>query len=740
MRPAPIAFNEPERLRAVAEYDVAADTLAKDLDRIALLAASVFQVPIAMVSFVERDRQIFLAKVGLDVCETGRDVSFCSHAIRGSEMFVVPDATLDPRFADNPLVTGPPHIRFYAGAPLTGARGQTMGTVCIVDDKPRAGFSDGDRILLAELAAAVLDKLELHRLDVARSASQARLTAAAAVSPDGVVCTDERGIITFWNAACETMLGHAAEEVMGRHIAVIAAPGTLDGAKTSIIGGGSDLLVGKTIELTAAHRDGSEFPVELSLTEWRDEGVTSFGCVIRDVTERRASEDHLFELAYFDALTGLPNRVVLQARLDALGNGTDPVCVLAIDLDGFKEVNDTLGHLVGDELLRSVAGRLSACTRPIDTVARMGGDEFVMLLPGIGDPVQAATIADRVIAAVAEAFVFEGQSVNVSASVGFAIHPTFGQETGDLISNADLALYQAKADGRHCRRMFVPALRERATQRRTQDFELRRAHERGEFELVYQPQVRLADGVLLGAEALLRWRHPTKGLLTPASFLANLAAGPLAPEVGHWVLERACEQAAHWRDGGAPDFRIGVNLFGAQFRTDNLCERVRLALAATSLPPEALELEITEDIILRHDDDMTGPLRDLKDLGIGIAFDDFGTGYASLSMLKLLPLTRLKLDQSFVRGMCSSNEDIAIVRAVLYLGGSFQLAVTAEGVETEAQRDMLLAEGCVEAQGYLFGRPMSAEDLSRQFGLPEVGAAPHEMRDGWTSAALVRRV
>ncbi|MCB8835839.1 bifunctional diguanylate cyclase/phosphodiesterase [Aurantimonas sp. VKM B-3413] len=720
MRPAPISIDEKERLNAVAEYQTGIESISADLDRIALLASSVFQVPMGLVSFVERNRQVFLAKVGLEACETDREISFCAHAIHGADIFVVLDASLDRRFDDNPLVIGAPHIRFYAGAPLTVRNGQTIGTLCIVDTQPRASFSDGDKVLLSELAAVVLDKLELHRMKVAREESHARFVAAAEASPDGILCTDGSGIITFWNTACELMFNRPSEEALGHPITIIMPSKSAEEPRLKVIGDGSELLVGRSIELTAARRDGAEFPIELTLTEWRDGALSSFGCIVRDVTERRANEERLFKLAHFDALTGLPNRAVLKARLDAIGKNSEAACVLSIDLDDFKEVNDTLGHLVGDALLNSVAGRLVACTRPIDTVARIGGDEFVMLLPGVGDPVQAAVVADRVIAAVAEVFVFEGQSVNVSASVGFAIHPTFGQDSGDLISNADLALYQAKAEGRHCRRMFMPALRDRAVQRRTQDFELRLAYERGEFELFYQPQVRLADGALLGAEALLRWRHPTLGMLAPASFLPTLDAGPLAASVGNWVLTKACEQGAHWRRHGAPAFRVGVNLFGAQFRTDSLSERVRSVLVATGLPPTALELEITENIILRHDGEMTVPLQELKELGVGIAFDDYGTGYASLSMLKSVPLTKLKLDQSFVRGMCTSAEDVAIVCAVLYLGRSFRLAVIAEGVENEAQRDILAHKGCQEAQGYLFGRPMSVEDFERRYALGSV--------------------
>jgi EAL domain-containing protein (putative c-di-GMP-specific phosphodiesterase class I) len=256
-----------------------------------------------------------------------------------------------------------------------------------------------------------------------------------------------------------------------------------------------------------------------------------------------------------------------------------------------------------------------------------------------------------------------------------------------------------------------------ANTRRAYQGELRRAYEQAEFELHYQPQVRLLDGALVGAEALLRWRHPRKGLIGPADFIAALEAGPLAAQVGDWVLQTACRQAAAWRIGGSADFRMGVNLFGAQFRTGDLAHRVRAALAEAELPAPGLELEITENILLRHDEEMIGPLRELHAEGVGIAFDDYGTGYGSLSMLKRYPLIRLKVDQSFVRGMCESPTDAAIVRAVLYLGRSFGLQVIAEGVETEEQSVRLRKKGCEEAQGYLFGRPMPAAEFAQSFSL-----------------------
>ena len=289
--------------------------------------------------------------------------------------------------------------------------------------------------------------------------------------------------------------------------------------------------------------------------------------------------------------------------------------------------------------------------------------------------------------------------------------------------NADLALYQAKAEGRQCQRLFTPALRQAADRARAYENELRRGFERQEFEIFYQPQVRLSDGAVVGAEALLRWRHPEHGLLSPAAFLPALELRPLSAQVGNWVLRTACAQASMWCSGGLQSFRMGVNLFGSQFRTGDLTSKVQAALADAGLPASDLELEITENIVLNQDEGVVRSLRELRDLGMGIAFDDYGTGYASLSMLKRYPITRLKIDQSFVAGMCASAEDAAIVRAVLSLARSFGLDTIAEGVETEEQAETLHKAGCEEAQGYLYGRPMSAEELSNRFALIKLPVA-----------------
>lgn len=434
--------------------------------------------------------------------------------------------------------------------------------------------------------------------------------------------------------------------------------------------------------------------------------------IARDLAERTANEGRLFQMAHRDALTGLGNRNVLQTHLTELIGTATPVALLMADLDGFKYINDTLGHSAGDDVLRDIAARVGTSVRAEDIVVRLGGDEFALLLPGVDDPDFAAQIAERVISGVSQPVLVDGQPVNVGVSVGVAFYPRDAAGVEELVSNADLALYAAKGAGRHCHRFYEPHLRAAARNKLSRDDELLRAIERGEFRLLYQPQVRLSDGAITGAEALLRWAHPDEGLLTPDAFLASLESGRLAAQVGRWVINTACQQAATWRAQGADGFRVSVNLFGAQFRSGSLAADVADALTHATLPPDGLELEITENIILRHEDEIVRPLRVLRSRGVGIAFDDYGTGYASLSLLKRYPLSRLKIDQSFVRAVCDSPADAAIMRAIITMARACGLDVIAEGVEKQAQADKLARDGCDQAQGYLFGRPMGASDFT----------------------------
>ncbi|TXN53300.1 EAL domain-containing protein [Methylobacterium sp. WL2] len=720
MRLPPILVAEDARIAALAEYDLVDSAPAPAFAQIVALAARLFQVPTAFVSLLDRDRQVFHAKVGLSLCETDREVAFCSHTVAQTDVLVILDATLDPRFHDNPLVTGPPHIRFYAGIPLQAPSGHAVGTLCLADTRPRNSFSDADRQILRQLADLTLDRLELRRLEVAQRASQSRFVQIASTSPDGIVCADATGHITFWNAAAERIFGYSAAEALGHAIDLIVPErmrGGHGGGLHRVAGGGKPRLLGKTVELPARHKDSTEFPIELSLSRWEEQGRAAFGAIVRDIRERRANEDRLFRLAHLDPLTELPNRAVLCERLTEIVTAGRAVSVLIFDLDGFKEINDSHGHATGDAALKAMAARLLACVRPIDTVSRLGGDEFVVLMPDIGDPLRAAEVADTIIAAVAEPFEHEGQTLRLGTSVGIAMAPAHGDSADDLLSCADLALYQAKGDGRHCHRLFTPVLRQQAQRVRSCRDELGRAVERGEFVLFYQPQVRLSDGSLVGAEALIRWQHPDRGLLAPAAFLDVLDTSCYAAPVGNWVLRTACTQAAAWREAGAPEFRIGVNLCSAQVQRGDLAETVRATLLDTGFPAAGLELEITENIVLRHDAEMVAALRSLREAGVGIAFDDYGTGYASLSLLKRFPLTRLKIDRSFVTGMLTSHQDVTIVRAILQLGHGFKLEVIAEGIETEAEHARLRAKGCQEGQGYLFGKPMPADVFANRFGL-----------------------
>ncbi|MGI4976116.1 MAG: putative bifunctional diguanylate cyclase/phosphodiesterase, partial [Janthinobacterium lividum] len=576
-------------------------------------------------------------------------------------------------------------------------------------------FTRTQRRHLERLAELALDKLELRRLQLAGEVGQRRFENIAATSPDGIICADSQGLVTFWNAAAERMFGHPAATVIGRDLELIVPPrmrGGHHGGLARVVSGGTPRLVGRLVEVMAQRADGSEVAVELSLSMWHEEGAASFGAILRDITERRINEDRLFRLAHHDPLTELPNRLVLCRRVEQLSGGRAPAALLMIDLDGFKAVNDDHGHVRGDAVLRQVSQRLLGCVRAADTVARLGGDEFAVLLGDVADPVRAGEVAESIIRALSRPIALDAATVGIGASVGIALYPGDGGSTAELLSSADLALYQAKGDGRHCHRVFTPALRSAVDRARAYDNELRRAHDHGEFEVFYQPQVRLSDDALVGAEALLRWRHPSDGLLAPGAFIAGLENRPISVEVGQWVLRTACRQAAAWREGGAGEFRIGVNLFGSQLRSGDLVASVRDALAASGLPPEALELEVTENILLRSDDSMVGPLRALRADGVQIAFDDYGTGYTSLGMLKRFPITRLKIDRSFVQGMAEQPDDAAIVRAILYLARTMGFSAIAEGIETPEQASRLRAKGCEEVQGFLFGRPMPAAEFA----------------------------
>jgi diguanylate cyclase (GGDEF)-like protein len=429
-----------------------------------------------------------------------------------------------------------------------------------------------------------------------------------------------------------------------------------------------------------------------------------------DITERLRAETALIFMARHDALTRLPNRVMFQERLEQAvemaGRGTG-FAVLCLDLDHFKLINDTLGHPIGDGLLRAVADRLQACVREIDTVARLGGDEFAIIQLAADRPEDAELLAKRILATLAAPFDIDGHRIVVGTSVGVAMAPGDGTAPDTLIKNADIALYLAKTESRGAVRFFQPEMDASIRQRRLLESDLRHAVARGEFEIHYQPVVNLAVGRVSAFEALLRWQHPIRGHVLPAEFIPIAEETGLIIEIGTWVLRTACLEATTW----PADIRIAVNLSPVQFRSGDLVAVVRAALDASGLRPDRLELEITESVLLRDNADSLNALHQLGAMGVTVALDDFGTGYSSLSYLRRFPFSKIKIDQSFVRDLPYNREAASIVRAVAGLSNSLSIRTTAEGVETQEQLDKLREEGCTEFQGYFFSRPRPAREL-----------------------------
>jgi diguanylate cyclase (GGDEF)-like protein/PAS domain S-box-containing protein len=432
----------------------------------------------------------------------------------------------------------------------------------------------------------------------------------------------------------------------------------------------------------------------------------------RDVTQQHQAEATIRHRAYHDDLTGLPNRLLFHDRFaQALGHARrhkQTLALLFLDLDRFKTINDTLGHAVGDQLLKHVAQRLTTLTRAGDTCARMSGDEFTLLISSIRQVDDASTVAEHVLNAIRQPFRIEGHELHVSVSVGISIYPFDGEDTETLMKHADVALYRAKETGRNTYEVYSPALNEAALERLTLGTSLRHAVDREEFLLEYQPQVDVVSGKVVGSEVLVRWVRPDGTVLPPAQFVPVAEDTGLIVRIGDWVLQKACAQAQAWRAAGLPPVQLAVNLSAQQFQRPNLVADVGRILDETGLDPRALELELTESAIMLNPEMAVSTLRRLRSMGVGIAVDDFGTGYSSLSYLRKLPISALKIDRSFVRDCLHNPDDAAIVTAVLSMARSLRLKVVAEGVETAEQMAFLRERGCHEMQGYFFGTPRNA--------------------------------
>ncbi len=566
------------------------------------------------------------------------------------------------------------------------------------------------------IIAVMFDISERKRLE-------ARLQQAATVfdsSAEGITITAPDGTIIAVNRAFTEVTGYTESEVLGRNPRIlqsgrqdrdfyrqmwesIARDGRWQG------------------ELWNKRKDGRLVPESLTISAVRDAAgnVMHYVGVFSDITEIKRANELLEHQAHHDHLTGLPNRLLLEDRL--LGavlraqREQTQVAVLFVDLDRFKNINDSLGHHVGDRVLCEVAQRFRALTRESDTVARLGGDEFLIVMEGIPDPAMVSRIADKILDNLRANPVTLEQEFFIGASIGISLFPQDGADPTTLMKHADAAMYRAKERGRNAYEFFTRDLTQSSLARFKMETELRHAIERDQLRIFFQPQFSLKTGERLGAEVLVRWHHPELGLVAPGSFISLAEESGLIVALGEWVQQAACGRWAEWAFAGLNPGVLSINVSGVEFRRGKIEETVRKALAASRLPPELLELEITESAMMNQAEQSIEVLHRLRAMGIGLAIDDFGTGYSSLAYLKRLPLNKLKVDQSFVRGLPDDAEDCAIVRAVIALGHSLQLKVIAEGVETTEQQEFLAGMGCDEMQGYLRGKPMPADEFRRQF-------------------------
>jgi diguanylate cyclase (GGDEF)-like protein/PAS domain S-box-containing protein len=575
-------------------------------------------------------------------------------------------------------------------------------------------------VLLRSEVAARTRELSLANAALAeenrvRAEAEAKLRLSAkviATSAEAIMITDERQAIVAVNEAFSRMTGYSETEVLGRSPALLAS-GRHEDAYFQAMFESLKRDGHWQGEVWNRRKNGEVFPQWTGISVLRDESgkITHYVSISSDITERKASEERIHYLAHYDTLTGLPNRLLLRDRtqlaMSAAERGHCKVALLSLDLDRFKMINDSFGHQVGDELLKQVVGRLKSAVRSSDTISRQGGDEFIIVLADRTETPSAAKVASKIQEQLAIPFMCAGQELRVTSSIGIALYPDDGTDFETLLKKCDIAMYHAKESGRATYRFYTDALNANSQERLQLETELRWALERQEFVLYYQPQIELDSGRVAGAEALIRWRHPVKGMVPPGRFI------PLAEETGlivaldEWVMKEACRQAVAWRASGIPLHSISVNLSGLQFRQTDLVGRVRATLAESGLPPECLELELTESILVHDVENVLSTVEQLKAIGVKLAIDDFGTGYSSLAYLKRFAVDKLKIDQSFVRG--TDVKDAAIVQAVIQLGKSLNLRTIAEGAETHEQVQTLRDKGCFEVQGYYFSKPLPAE-------------------------------
>ena len=712
LRGYPIPPNEEERLKEILGYDFPDGPAEASLNQTCLLAQSLFGVPIALVTLVGRNEQKFLAKCGVDVDGTPRKDAFCTYAILNDEVLIVPDATLDARFWENPLVTGEMHIRFYAGAPLIVRPGVRLGTLCIIDTSPRE-FSQKDAARLQMLAITAVNELRRRRVTLDLKRQQELSAQTARMAKVGSWSWDLHTGAIIWSEETYRIFDVALDVTPTQKMLA-----TFWGEEKADVTRGIERLVRDRIPFDLQHpiitASGSRRWVRgIAEPELTNGVVSRIVGSIQDITEQREQAAKVERLAFHDSLTGLPNRALFQIRFaTALAQAEQlgtRVGLLILDLDHFKDINDTLGHAAGDALLRTVSGQLQSVYRSTDTVAHLGGDEFAVIIPNVCDITDLTAPTDRLREMLRDPRSHDGRHPSITASIGAALYPEHDRNAAALLGNAEIALYRAKNAGRNRFVIFETGMRDEVERRIALLREIRSGIERGEFVLYYQPIVRIARPRLVaGFEALMRWQHPSRGVLTPDQFWVGFEDQELSLALGEVALDSAIAQMRTWIDGAVEFGHVAVNLSASQFRGGGLAASVIAKLLRAGVPPRCLILEVTEHVYMGWGAEVVADtIHALHEAGILIALDDFGTGYASLTHLKRFPIDRIKVDRSFVRDL----RDPAIVAAILSIGASMGIQVVAEGVEDVHELEVLGAMGCDQVQGYYFARPMPAADV-----------------------------
>lgn len=576
---------------------------------------------------------------------------------------------------------------------------------------------------IAEMYCLDVDMGDIKRTEAAWRESERRFHMMFEQAAVGLVLRALNGRFSHVNPRFCEITGYSEQELLTRDFMSITHPDDLLDDLDNI----AACIDGRQQSYSAEKRyirsDGTIVWVLVTASLMKDDSgaAEQFIAVIEDITKRRENEARIAYLAHHDSLTDLPNRTLFRDRLEqamarAVRNGVR-AALLFLDLDRFKTINDSLGHAIGDQMLQQVAVRLRAALRETDTVSRQGGDEFLIVLGDVRDLDDVARVVQNLLGRLDTPFELASLSLSSTASIGVAIYPDDGADCDTLMKNADSAMYCAKEGGRNTFRFYTESMNLTAVARLRIENALRYAVERGELSLHYQPQVELASRKLLGVEALLRWTSPTQGVISPASFIPVAEDSGLIVPIGLWVLQQACEQVRRWREEGVGDIAVAVNLSALQFRRSDIVATVRDTIAKSGIPPQLIELELTESLLMQNAESMLQTMRELKALGVRLSIDDFGTGYSSLSYLKRFPVDRLKIDRSFVKDAAENSDDAAIVRTIIQLGHSLKLDVIAEGAEVASQIEFLTAEGCHSVQGYYFSRPLPEDKLRPLLGL-----------------------